>query len=765
MLRKIVCFFCAVFFYMASIQAQHIVRGKVCDTDGYPLEYFNLVLENPADSTYLQGNTYYSETFECPLPDMEEVLLHFSSLGFNDTYVKVNPFSNAPIRVVMQPSVIDDVIVAARTVNVFRGKTTILVGGTALGNLSDVEDILKRVPSVRADKDEILIFGKGTPLIFIDNRKASYEELKLLLPSEIVSIEVDRNPSARYDAQYASCLRIKTNRTREGYAATIYEQLSLHRFLNNRAGLQAQFNTKKWTNFISISHDYAHCHNYSKEVEAVTIPGYSLRDTCFYDVPYKIHTCNLTYGSQFRIGTKGMLRWQYVLSHVKAPGDTDNSGEIIEHVIENDIPSSPLRTDTYKESASTRHHANIGYRIDMDTTSYFRVDADGLFSKSQQAEDLFFLQNNIVNSSYITNYSKNAAFEGQIEYGKKIGKMTLNAGVQYNYLSGDVQSDYDSDFTSTMFDNHTIGAYFIFRADYEKWGCEVGLRNEVTNDVTKNGDRVLRNKWENNLFPSISLYTNSLWESVALAFNYTSGIRRPSVWQLSPTLMYTNSITMRTGNPLLESAIAHSFSLTTTLYDRLSVSLEYDYKKNPILETGTLTDDGKIIFAPINVRNSHIGRALASYNNKWGIFSFSADVILEYAHTRIPFMDGVFTNKRWAFNGSWNASLQITKTTELSCSFIYQSRSADLMTVFEPINNLSVFCTQSLFKGRMLVSVGVYDIFRKTGQNWYDRYEYYQARAWRNDDTRFVRLSLRYNFNNSRPKYRVHHSSDVLERL
>lgn len=765
MLRKIVVFLCVISFYITSAQAQHIVRGNVCDTNGFPLDYFNLVLENPADSTYLQGNTYYSETFECPLPDMKEVLLHFSSLGFKDTYVLVNTTNDVPLHVSMPLLVINDVVVKAQTISSYQGRTTVLVNGTVLQNLTDVEDILKRVPSVRADRDEIQIFGRGTPLILIDNRKASYEELKTLQPSEIVSIETDRSPSARYDARYTSCLKVKTNRTKEGYAAIIYEQLLLYRYLSNNVGFQAQFNTKKWSNFIAFSHDYAHCHNYSKEMEAITIPGYCLRDTSFYDAPYKIHTYNMTYGSQLQAGTKGILRWQYVLTSTKHPNDKGNLSKVVEHIWENDIPTSLLQTNTYYKLESTRHHMNVGYRIDIDTTSYFRVDADGLLGKSEQAENLYFSQDRAGGNSYITNSSKNAAFEGQLEYSKKVGTMNLNIGAQYNYLSGDSQSDYDSDIVSTTFCNHTIGIYFTFGANYEKWGYEVGLRDEVTNDVTKKEGRMLRDKWENNLFPSVSVYTHSLWNSLSLSINYTSGIRRPSSLQLSPVLFYVNSITMKTGNPLLESSVLHNFSLAATLYHRLSFSLEYDYKKNPILDTGTLTDDDKIIFAPINVRNSNVGRALVSYSNQWGRFSFSTDAILEYAYAKVPYMNHILTNSHMAFSGSVNTSLKITKTTNLLCNYTYRSRSADLMTVFEPTNNLSVSCTQSLFKGRMLVAIGVNDIFRRTSQDWYDRYGYYEAKAWRNDDTRFVCLTLKYNFNKFQSKYRIHRSSSTLNRL
>ena len=56
------------------------------------------------------------------------------------------------------------------------------------------------------------MFGRGTPLIYINNHKRSVTDMMQLSPSDVKSVEVIRNPGARYPASATSVLRITTKK-------------------------------------------------------------------------------------------------------------------------------------------------------------------------------------------------------------------------------------------------------------------------------------------------------------------------------------------------------------------------------------------------------------------------------------------------------------------------------------------------------------------------------------------------------------------------
>ena len=74
----------------------------------------------------------------------------------------------------------------------------------------------------------ITVFGKGSPLIYINNKPMqSSEELKQLKSEDIKSIEVITSPGAEYNAEVEAVIRIKTKKRqaqdgREFYSNVFY---------------------------------------------------------------------------------------------------------------------------------------------------------------------------------------------------------------------------------------------------------------------------------------------------------------------------------------------------------------------------------------------------------------------------------------------------------------------------------------------------------------------------------------------------------------
>ena len=82
---------------------------------------------------------------------------------------------------------------------------------SVLSQAGSANDVLQRLPGVISKNGDFEVFGKGTPLIYINGRMVNDNtELEQLNSEEILEAEVITNPGASYDAAANSVIRIKT---------------------------------------------------------------------------------------------------------------------------------------------------------------------------------------------------------------------------------------------------------------------------------------------------------------------------------------------------------------------------------------------------------------------------------------------------------------------------------------------------------------------------------------------------------------------------
>jgi len=121
------------------------------------------------------------------------------------------------------------------------GKLVIDVKGTVLSEAGDLFDVMRRSPGLIVDNDNnITVFGKGSPIVFINNREVTNKtELESLRSDDISSFEIDRNPSAEYSASGMAVVRIKTKKiTKDQLRLQIYNQTYLLRKTSTVSGVK-----------------------------------------------------------------------------------------------------------------------------------------------------------------------------------------------------------------------------------------------------------------------------------------------------------------------------------------------------------------------------------------------------------------------------------------------------------------------------------------------------------------------------------------------
>jgi hypothetical protein len=585
----------------------------------------------------------------------------------------------------------------------------------------------------------------------------------MLQPQQIISIEVDSNPSARYDASYSSVVRVKTNRQAGGTSGQIANRSYFGRKYSNATIAQLQITKNRWVNYLSYQYLDGASHNYINNYEHIRLPGKEISDTIYTDDTYTQHRHSLLYGSTFSINPRHQLSWQY-------SGRFNNieSNARQREVIRQSSNNQDIDADLLVIRKQTSNLANIGYRFIVDSVRTLDVTADWARSspRSNETVSRHYLESDANALATISNRSLADVFSAKAEYVTPLWGADLLLGARYGHIDSRTTSRYNNNSTETMLRNDNVAAFATLGQKYNKWEWSVGLRGELLNDKIVVNGTVLRTGWQNNLFPSAALYTSGLSKVIDLSFSYTGRIRRPSVKDLNPAAEYINSIVTYYGNPLLLSTIHHNVELGFTLWGKLSLILGLNHYVNPSISAGELDEDSDAIsFKPLNVPRSRSYLINATYNNSWGPVSLTLNSGVEFPRTKTPYLGETITVGNPSWFASINTDVKLAKNTTLTAGFDYTGHSYYLMTKSEPTNNLTFGVTQYLFDRRLQIAISGYDLLRGLYAGWRDRYGFYETAQTSSRDMRYVRISARWSFNKYKTRYKERSQSEEFNRV
>jgi len=235
------------------------VHGKVLDTNNRAIPYANVVAVNKSDSSYIAGTiTNDGGLFSLEVGD--STMLKVSCVGYEELYSGVQP---SPMTIVLHEAAVslNEVTVKGHVPAYKMTAEGLLtnVEGTVLSKLGTAEDVLKRVPSVIKRNDNWEIFGKGTPLIYLNGRKLeNLNELDNIKSSDIKSVTVVYNPGAAYSSSVNAVIKIKTVRKAgDGFS---FDARSTYRY-NKYSSCIERLNTNYRHNGLNVFANYQYYSN------------------------------------------------------------------------------------------------------------------------------------------------------------------------------------------------------------------------------------------------------------------------------------------------------------------------------------------------------------------------------------------------------------------------------------------------------------------------------------------------------------------------
>ena len=225
-------------------------KGRIIDESGNAAEYANITLLSPIDSTIV-GHGVSNENGSFVIPcNSRKVLARITYVGYK-TISRI--YSNPEMGIIkLQPEtmIIKGVVVKGERpqYKMSPGGVEVAVEHTLLSKMANTFDVLNLLPRVSVDGQKISVFGKGTPIVYINNKRVNdNNEIVNITPDNIKSISVITSPGAEYDAEVESVIRIRTKqRYANGFSLRADAFGKYNKWMSDYELVSARYQTRKF---------------------------------------------------------------------------------------------------------------------------------------------------------------------------------------------------------------------------------------------------------------------------------------------------------------------------------------------------------------------------------------------------------------------------------------------------------------------------------------------------------------------------------------
>ncbi|WP_313382355.1 outer membrane beta-barrel protein [Proteiniphilum saccharofermentans] len=749
-----------VIFFILSLQAQSI-SGIVADEENNPLEFVNVALFTLPDSALITG-TVSDQNGEFTLNlngnSGKDLFLQLSFIGYKTKNVEAKPQQT----IVMEDDAVllGEVVVKGDLPKIRLRNDALVttVQNSVLSKAGTGNDVLKRLPLLTGDKGVFSVFGKGDAKIFINNREMRDEsELDNLNSEDIKEVEIITNPGAQYDASVKAVIRITTvKKAGDGFSFDVRSSY----WQSQNSDLTEQFNLNYRKNGWDVFGTFYYNRN-------AWIQDSKIRQNTFVDTLWtQENTLYITgvnevlrgiAGVNYEISPKHYTGIKYTLSGYPPSEHTStlNSTVLADGVFYDEWNSIEKKNDHNKPAHRINAYYN-GTFGDLNIDFNADVFADRQQSNSSVTETSQEYDDRTVNSE---NNVKNrlVATKLILSYPVLGGKFSLGNENTDTHREDDYRNEENIVAASNTTIKERNNSFFVeYSRSIPIGQLGVGLRYEnvrsdyFSNDVKMEEQSRRYDQW----FPNLSFSTKL--KEVNLQASYTAKTKRPSYRQLSSNVFYGNRFLLQTGNPYLKPSVIHDVTLVST-WKFVQFMASYKNEKDAVIYWTEQMEENPAI-------------SVLAYRNLERLPNFTAFLTLSPTFgVWSPQLSGGFI-KQWVTITSNNKPVKLNKPlpiASLNNSFRFPNEfiltldanyqgKGDVQNVYLTEHRLRVNLgvTKSFYDNRLRVELKGHDLFRgqKDGNLLYnDRMELYQVNRY---DSREIELTVRYNFNSARSKYK-----------
>ncbi|MQN36638.1 TonB-dependent receptor [Segatella copri] len=587
--------------------------GRLIDNHNLPVEFANIQLLNPKDSSFLCGGVSNANgDFVIPC-QQKQVLMKVSFVGYK-TICKLVPIARiGNVRMQANSYLLKGVTVEAARVVEKVDRQIIFPTKEQVKTASNGYDLLDNLslPTIIVNRAErkVLSLKGGDVQIRINDVKASMQDVLALQPDEVTKVEFINVPGLKYgDSNLDAVINYQVRRRYAGYVGGVSTMQGTKAGFNNSDGY-FKYNVKKSEFSINYSFSYRSVEERSYEsLGTYHLPtGETLhRNYLGYDSPFLYTTNNVQLGYNLSEPDKYTLNVRLNFYNHNSPVRGMNqlyqeSGKANQYLQNNRKMLEQIPSLDIYYSLNMPHDQNLALNLVgtyIGTDYQYRM-REYTFNKSPDES---------VKNAPLTDYSYDAtgrkrSLIGEGTYSKNWKQMALSVGGQYNISHTDnIYVGSSNADTELKYSNLYL---FTQLQGQQKWfSYQVGVG--ATRSSIHQGENGY-SKW---LFrPQVTLQAKA---SDRLSFKWSSKITSdiPSLSDLSELRQYSNSFEARDGNSGLKPFTGYNNTLSASWnIPLMSVYLEgnWTYYDKPIA-TSILPEkreDGSYLFVskPENQKN------------------------------------------------------------------------------------------------------------------------------------------------------------------
>lgn len=673
-------------------------------------------------------------------------------------------------------------------VEVKADKTILNVEGTinAVGN--DALELLRKAPGVMVDKDDNLTMaGKNGVQVFIDGKPSPLQGadlanfLKSLQSSQVESIELITNPSAKYEAAGNAGIiniRLKKNKT-FGTNGSVNAGYNIGTFAKYNAGFALNHRNSK----VNIFGNY----NFNHGLNTSSMKMYREQADSIFNQSNRVKALND--GHNFKAGLDYFLNAKSTVGAIVNGniGSTDfrSSGPTFISYLPTKELDRLMRAESHNDMKRTNLNFNLNYRYAMTGGSELNVDADyGIFNlRSNQFQPNYYFDETGTTELYRNVYRMIAPtnidlYSVKVDYEKNFLKGRLGLGGKVGFVNTDNDFRRYDVFGSSEVLNNDLSNRFEYKeninavyANYNRgfkgFMVQLGLRVENTDSkgystgkqwnanegVYKDYDSSIHRNYTD-LFPSAAITFNKNPMS-QFGFTYSRRIDRPAYQDLNPFEFRLNDYAYMKGNTQLRPQYTNSVGFTHTYKYRLTTALNYSHVKDIFTQLPDTIDNSKAFMTKKNLASQDIVSLNVSYPFQYKWYTFFANVNAYYSMYKADFGGGdrKVNQDVFAMTYYMQNSFNLGKSWTAEVSGFYSSPSI-WQGIFrsKAMYGIDGGLQKALFKGKGNLKLAVSDIFRTMRWAGESNFTGTYGRASGRWESRQFKINFSYRFGNTQVK-------------
>ena len=736
------------------------ISGCVIDEQAQPMPFANVVLVNRADSAFIAGTVTKDDGTFSISTDIQDGLLKVTSVGYTTKYLDARTGNVGDIQMQPDTKELGEVVVKGERpqYKMTTGGMTVDIQNSLLKDVGTADDVLSMLPQVQGGDGNFTVFAKGTPEIYINNKKVqNAHELKRLKSTDIKSVDVITSPGAKYNAEVGAVIRIKTKKRQD-------DGISME------ASSQVKYN-EKWTTYDDATVKYRtgglevfgnmmiNNDNYSEDNTLTT----DIRANGNHVNIVQVCPSNFWYtmlggqiGASYDFNDDNSIGFSYTLSGSLYEGGTAQTQQTITR--NNALEGMVDQFIEMNISDRPQHEANIYY---VGKAGKLGIDFNGswIWKKNVRDQASFEHSLQLADRTVTThNENRNHMLAGKLVLTYPIWKGELSAGTEMSRSnSHGIYSNVEQVVapSNDEIKESNVAGFAEYKLKLGDWSLNGGLRYEtVTSDYYSFGQyQTEPSRKYHDLFPNISVgWQKNKW---GIQLGYNKRISRPNYQALNSNVQYDNRYEYEGGNPLLRPTIKQNLDLNVT-YSWLNFTAGYSHNKDLRLNFGYLYQEGTEITIWTNCNFDKFESFNASLTASPEFGFYSPTLTLSYWQQNFDTQAYGLATKRnkpeWQINfRNW---FTINKTTK-AMLYLHYSTSYDYGFNHNAHEfNINARVQKTFLDGNLTVALFANDIFCNLRERWTG---YYPVSTTAKDAyvyTQSVGASLTYNFNATNSKYK-----------